>query len=254
MESRRNFPRFQKLPIEIRLMIWRECLPSRVVEIDCPGDRGRRYNCTLVWPYEQNWLPPVLTRDYLVCVEVVTIHTSRAAARESGLFGLLSDAPTQLVDATDTSTIAKFHELWASNLALDMTPADFFRDQEAFQARLTQWLKELSALWVYKDWHKAYLNKWRGVLDPEEIWLGPRIDEDGDLRDMLLPECLHRPSGPNGPWSFLDCGLFSPNLDHPFVQQALAAMPRFRPRVMFRYCPLDCHLQRRDDVGRPSIW
>lgn len=350
METSKVFPQFQQLPIEIRLMIWQECLPSRVIEIDFPADRNRPYKCTLVWPNRQTRLPPALTKvcresryvalkhrlkeeypdeeypddpirwfsprldtvfmhwketdtidmypdinripelfwyadrcraagidasimhefdkgrghtdwkdpfleiiaqrnDYLVCLEVVTIHATRAAAAESGLFGLLLDAPIQLVDATDTSKIAKFHELWASNSALDTTPASFFRDQVSFQVRVRQWLKELVALWVYYPWMKAWKDKWRGVIDPEGIWLGPRIDEDGFLRDMLIPGCLESDPGP--PFC-VDYNLFSPNMDHPFVQEALVAMPQFRPRVMFRYCPLDCHLQKQG--GMSSWW
>ncbi|EAU31049.1 predicted protein [Aspergillus terreus NIH2624] len=239
METRKVFPQFQQLHIEIRLMIWRECLPSRVIEIDFPADRNRPYKCTLVWPNRQTRLPPALTK-------VVTIHATRAAAAESGLFGLLLDAPIQLVDATDTSKIAKFHELWASNSALDTTPSSFFRDQVSFQVRVRQWLKELVALWVYYPWMKAWKDKWQGVIDPEGIWLGPRIDEDAFLRDMLIPGCLESDPGP--PFC-VDYNLFSPNMDHPFAQEALIVMPQFRPRVMFRYCPLDCHLQKQGGMG-----
>ena len=35
-----NFHCFSRLPVELRLAIWRECLPSRVVEIDYPWDDG----------------------------------------------------------------------------------------------------------------------------------------------------------------------------------------------------------------------
>ncbi|KAL5365328.1 hypothetical protein BJX96DRAFT_169008 [Aspergillus floccosus] len=173
-------------------------LPSRVIEIDFPAHHGRPYKCTLLWPNYDTRLPPVLTK--------------------SDLFGLLLDALIQLVDATDTSIVANFHEF-------------FFRDQEVFQTRVRQWLKELLTLWVSYPWYKAWKNEWRVVFDPEAIWIRPPIDEDGFLRDMLIPGCLQSDSGP--PFC-IDYNLFSPNMDHPFVQESWAAMRRLRLRVMLR--------------------
>ncbi|KAL4762038.1 2EXR domain-containing protein, partial [Aspergillus foveolatus] len=76
-----TFHLFPKLPIEIRLMIWRECLPNRVMELDHQQDE-------LLWdedddpPCMFNWkisrtnnAPPLIT---LICRE------SRAVAFESG--------------------------------------------------------------------------------------------------------------------------------------------------------------------------
>jgi hypothetical protein len=195
-----------------------------------------------------NWINPRLDtiakrKDYLVCVEAVVIHASFKAAADSGLFGLLVDAPVQLVDATDVTKIAQFQDLWATNPQRDLTPDSFFRDQKSFQARLARWCDELRSLWVFNEWYKAYTRKngWLGIVKPEEIWLGPRYDEFGSERDMLLPGCLCSDEVPKD----LDYDLFSPNFDHPFVQQALAVMPRFQPRILFRLCPLDCHIQER---------
>lgn len=50
--------------------------------------------------------------------------------------------------------------------------------------------KELLTLWVSYPWYKAWKNEWRGAFDPEAIWIRPPIDEDGFLRDMLIPGCL----------------------------------------------------------------
>ncbi|KAL4888472.1 hypothetical protein BDV59DRAFT_196410 [Aspergillus ambiguus] len=193
-----------------------------------------------------NWINPLLDtiakrKDYLVCVETVVIHASFKAAADSGLFGLLVDAPVQLIDATDVKNIAQFRDLWATNPRRDMTPDGFFRDQKSFQARLARWWEELSSLWIFNAWYKAYKNGWRGVVAPEKIWLGPRYDEFGFERDMLIPGCLCSDDEPKA----LDYDLFSPNFHHPFVQQALAVMPRFQPRILFRLCLLDCHLQDR---------
>lgn len=82
--SERTFHLFPRLPAELRLAIWRLCLPHRVYELDVPTARGvyyceygpnGPYPCTLIRTAYLNGLPPVITR---VC------HESRAVAYEIG--------------------------------------------------------------------------------------------------------------------------------------------------------------------------
>ncbi|KAL2872400.1 2EXR domain-containing protein [Aspergillus lucknowensis] len=76
-----TFHLFPRLPIEIRLMIWRECLPNRVMEVDQQldellWDEDDSPPCTVNWKISTtNIAPPLIT---LVCRE------SRAVAFESG--------------------------------------------------------------------------------------------------------------------------------------------------------------------------
>lgn len=346
METTKQFPQFPNLPPEIRLLIWRECLPFRVFEIDTRPRREwllptprKLPPCTFRWSHEKNYSPPVIAqvcresravalesrsneermlheppsrwfsprlsiafmhgkpvfsddweqaisrvpdlhwyadrcgaagfdasvmhefdneegyaacrngfldaiaerKDYPVCVETVVIHASVEAARNSGLFGLLGDAPLQLVDATDARKIARFQALWETNLQRDMAPESFFRDQTDFQSRIVRWSEEVESLWVYNDWYKAFKNGWQGVVEPEEIWELPYY-EFGNAHDMLVWRCSSFDDDPEP----LDYFLISENPDHPFVQQSWAAMPRFHPRVLFSLCPLDCHLQKEN--------
>lgn len=74
----KEFSLFPRLPTEVRLAIWRECLPSRVIELDIPdnelvGKTGT--SCQLWHTTSRNKRPPVITR---VCRE------SRRVAFENG--------------------------------------------------------------------------------------------------------------------------------------------------------------------------
>ncbi|KAJ5176146.1 uncharacterized protein N7482_002023 [Penicillium canariense] len=65
------FPRFPDLPAEIRLMIWRECLPHRVHELDsdefyATGPGGFARVCGLLMTTQMNHRPPAISR---VCRE-----------------------------------------------------------------------------------------------------------------------------------------------------------------------------------------
>ncbi|KAL3703665.1 hypothetical protein TMatcc_010854, partial [Talaromyces marneffei ATCC 18224] len=78
-----TFHFFPKLPIELRLQIWRLCLPQRVYEKDNPFypivfrllDDDGPSPCLLHQTTEANRRPPVITR---VCRE------SRIVAQENG--------------------------------------------------------------------------------------------------------------------------------------------------------------------------
>lgn len=67
------FPQFRHLPPEIRLEIWRQCLPNRVVELDNPNPdiirlnkEDEDYSCRSSHTALMNRRPPVISR---VCRE-----------------------------------------------------------------------------------------------------------------------------------------------------------------------------------------
>lgn len=81
--AEKSFHLFPWLPTELRLEIWRLCLPSRVWEVDFPTDEALypepnsddSYPCNVISTAKLNGLPPVITR---VCQE------SHNVAHESG--------------------------------------------------------------------------------------------------------------------------------------------------------------------------
>lgn len=72
-----DFPLFPHLPLELRRMIWKECLPkTRVFDIMLPCLVYENSHCQgNGWASRESWKPPVITR---VCRE------SRAVAHETG--------------------------------------------------------------------------------------------------------------------------------------------------------------------------
>lgn len=99
-EETTTFHQFSKLPAELRLQIWRLCLPYRVWEMDYPTDEGfflkpdpnDTYPCNVKCTALLNGLPPVITR---VCTE------SRAVARENSA-GYTTEEYYEELDAGDT--------------------------------------------------------------------------------------------------------------------------------------------------------
>lgn len=91
------------------------------------GDMDRRTHGSMAPRWEH--IPAIEggSREYRVVIKMVNIHVSFPNARRSGLFGLLGDAPVQLVDYFDLQTIRAFHDLFLSHGEPD-------RDQEALDA------------------------------------------------------------------------------------------------------------------------
>lgn len=101
------FRLFSRLPTELRLTIWRYCLPNRIYEIDHPWDRmvfdlddddSSPSPCRLYQTTHQNGRPPLISR---VCRE------SRAVAHEYGSFNTVCDPDrplsAQWISGTDNS-------------------------------------------------------------------------------------------------------------------------------------------------------
>lgn len=114
MENNNNnnheFHFFSQLPTELRLAIWRVCLPNRVVEIDYPWDDGGVFGpdpppCKLQQTTTLNRHAPVISR---VCRE------SRLVSFEAGHFRKEGSTPEEVP--------------WISNLRVEKTWIDPSRD------------------------------------------------------------------------------------------------------------------------------
>ncbi|KAK3938094.1 hypothetical protein QBC46DRAFT_390935 [Diplogelasinospora grovesii] len=151
-----TFPRFPELPTELRLTIWRLCLPHRVAELDSPDEEdinGEAENCGGCWLTQTsklNALPPVLTR---VCRE------SRMVAMEHA--GYLIDDEGIDVALRDVSP-------FGTSLA-DVTWVDKRRDV------------------VHLNWWGWYDGPFNRHMDPIPLWLAAAARAQGaSLRTSLL--------------------------------------------------------------------
>jgi hypothetical protein len=205
------------------------------------------------WKNCPNWLNSMFDdfrkRDeWLVSMDMCIIHASPEAGRRSGLFGLMGDAPVQLVDVADVQRITEFWQLWTSSCPEDLEAECFFTSVKGLPKRVQRWREKVEPVWVYNDWFKAYKARFKDVSNPKDIWLGPRHRRKRVRCNKLRPEYLSTDYGRSSryfdfyPALDVDLDQFSLNRDHPFVRQSLAAMPRLLPKIMFRHCTDNCHL------------
>lgn len=185
-------------------------------------------------------------KEYLVAVEVVVLHLplEMVTQSDSGLFGRLGEEAIKLVDVADTETILEYRDLWASSSSprRDSEPEPFFTDLNSLQTRVRQWLEEVEGLWLRSQWHRASENGWHGMERPQDIWLGPGVKEDRELKSRLASQSLGEPVDDTGFEESMH--RFRLNEAHPFVQKVLKEMPSFQPRIMFRHCHRNCHIPK----------
>ncbi len=166
--------------------------------------------------------------EYFVTIKMVTIHVPRTTAARAGVFGLLGDAPIQLVDPYDLDRIRGFYNLWMQASAEVTEPKaafDFFLSgTPRFHSLVAAWKAEVEALWVWSestDWYR--LRESNNDLDPG-MWL------DWSNGEIEMGSRRRKP-----------------NRQHPEVRRILASMPVFRPMIMFRLCSRTCYLPEVSD-------
>ncbi|KAB8256151.1 hypothetical protein BDV32DRAFT_161365 [Aspergillus pseudonomiae] len=149
-----------------------------------------------------------------VAMVAVSLHITREVALRSGLFGLLGDAPVQMVDVDDEARLRKFQALFREH-ALDKEPAvqTLFEllSSTRFRAGVEKWKRHaewvfLASLWDYAQ--KANLD----ILgaNPGSAWV----------------PCLSRPE-------YIDLHRYSPNENHPWVKEA-------RQKSVAKFLPPPC--------------
>ncbi|EEP79266.1 predicted protein [Uncinocarpus reesii 1704] len=167
-----------------------------------------------------------------VTMSAVSLHITRKTALRSGLFGLLGDAPVQMVDVGDEARLKEFQALYRE-YALEKEPAvqtlfETFTSPR-FQAAVQAWKSQAELLILAYMWRLAR----RDNLDilgtnPGSAWL-PQLPEQAFLG---MPE-------------YLPDAEYSPDERHPWVKQARESAPKLRPRIMVRYCTNECYIKER---------
>ncbi|KAJ4863471.1 hypothetical protein T069G_00001 [Trichoderma breve] len=175
----------------------------------------------------------------------ITIHAKRRHAVASGLFGLLLDAPVQLVDFDDERNIRSFHALFKRDIynhkrteviklfSLILSPI--------FRSRVQDWTEKVDWLMMVTAWLRAKMN-WENCIpfdgDPFSAW-NPIIEEFPDGQRLV-----YMGDGENYVNRFDD--------DNPWVIQAKKELPRVTPKILFMLCTDDCNVD--GNVGMvPSV-
>jgi hypothetical protein len=161
-----NFHFFSRLPTELRLAIWCECLPHRVIEIDQPFDEII-YDLETPIPCElrttsANRHPPLISR---VCRE------SRLVASEAG-HNIEEKAP----EDSDWFCSGEFEKLWIDpsrdSIHLNWTPCyePHFPNFGSALGHLTWNAAQVrgkgSFMLDYLDPILMEMSKWKSELDP----------------------------------------------------------------------------------------
>jgi hypothetical protein len=165
--------------------------------------------------------------SFKVVMAAVALHITRESAAKSGLFGLLNDAPIQLIDVGDEVTLRKFEDLYRQNNP-DKEPKvqEIFEVllSPEFQAAVDVWKKQVEWLIFAAMWHcikPGSKGEWSG-LDKASLWVPPLSKSD-----------------------FIFMSRHSPNESHWWVKQAKKKMAILKPQIMVHYCTNECHIAGR---------
>ncbi|KAF3074514.1 hypothetical protein CFAM422_003563 [Trichoderma lentiforme] len=173
-----------------------------------------------------------------IAMGAISLHISAEAALGSGLFGLLGDAPVQLVDFDDEARLRRFYTLFKEN-ALDEEPVvqtlfELFLSSR-FRTAVDAWRRQADWIIMANLWHYARESeRYDDILgaDPSSAWT-PQLEE-----------CFY--------FSMLE---YLPNEDHPWVKQAREKAPRLRPQIVVRYCTHKCYTgEQLPDHHATNLW
>lgn len=164
----------------------------------------------------------------------ICLHVTKEQAANSGLLGLLADAPVQLVDFDDEERLRAFHALFEKGCSSHKRPevSKLFASILApgFQAHVQSWREKVDWLMMANAWLCAKFN-WANFIpihgDPGLVWNPPLLDDQ--ITVYMMNENRNEVS------------LFDNH--HPWVMQAKKELPRVAPKVMFLVCTDEC------DVG-----
>lgn len=171
----------------------------------------------------------LLNQSLTLVVCSLSIHVPEEAAMASGLFGLLGDAPVQMVDY-DNERLLRDLEYLVRTHACDS-------DVVAACERLIA----PSFADSVRVWQKSA--EWRVLA---HMWLRDKVDMEKRECSGYLPEHYRAWKPPLQPDAeVVSMENHEPNEAHPWMIQAKKTMPRLRPQVMFLHCKKSC--RRRYD-------
>ncbi|UKZ81889.1 hypothetical protein TrVFT333_009665 [Trichoderma virens FT-333] len=114
----------------------------------------------------------------------ICVHAKREHAAESGLFGILLDAPVQLVGFDDEDRLRKFHALFEKGCSNHKRPelskqfASVFAPD--FRCQVQSWREKVDWLMMANAWLRAKYNYHNCIPidgDPGLVWNPPLSDD-----------------------------------------------------------------------------
>lgn len=210
----------------------------------------------VVLPFRAGWVDIVSLGDvdamevlskweeYMVVIEMVSIHVRLDVATLSGLFGVGGDERVKLVDPDDWGSMEEYGRLWrVYGSAQDAEAAEFFgsiADRTRFTARVEKWRQDLVKVWIWDQWMSC---RWREDLPVERVWRGRNRGNNSPGGSPSWDP------GNRRRWE-IDMDVTEPNDEEPWVRMKKESMPRFQPKIMFRLCGRECYLPEEE---RPRL-
>ncbi|KAK4083027.1 uncharacterized protein Triagg1_1917 [Trichoderma aggressivum f. europaeum] len=161
----------------------------------------------------------------------ICIHATKEQATDSGLFGMLLDAPVQLVDFDDHERLEQFYSLFQKGCCNDKRPevSKQFASilSPGFHSHVESWREKVDWLMMANAWRRANKRFWNSIPiegDPGLIWSPPLLED----QTHVYMNSIHDVQG------------HTFDNHHPWVKQAKKELPRVTPKIQFLLCTDDC--------------
>lgn len=182
-----------------------------------------------------------------ICLDVVmaavSLHITKESAVRSGLFGLLGDAPIQLIDVADEVQLRKYEAIYREHLTDKKPKVQKVFDvlmSPGFYAAVKAWKRQVEWLMIASLWDYALrevmIHPWRSKMDLE-------LD---DIMSVWVPRFHDQ--------EYIRMSEHSPNESHPWVKEAKKRMAILQPRIMVHYCTNECYREGRLREGFNDYW
>ncbi|QYS94841.1 hypothetical protein H0G86_002162 [Trichoderma simmonsii] len=168
----------------------------------------------------------------------ICIHATKEQAVDSGLFGILLDAPVQLVDFDDNERLEQFYALFQKGCCNDKRPEVSKQFDSilapGFRSHVESWREKVDWLMMANAWRRANKRLRNSIPiegDPGLIWNPPLLED----QTHIYMNSIHDIQG------------HTFDIHHPWVIQAKKELPRVTPKIQFLLCTDDCDVN--GDVG-----
>lgn len=182
------------------------------------------------------WKGEGIKQSLDVVMAAVSLHIDREITLPSELFGLLGDAPIQMIDCYDSVRLESF-EVWSQQCTEIKEPGihklfQLFKSPH-FQMSVIDWEKKAEWAIIAHMWHFDHVDN----------------SNDGFTGNKDGPGSAWLPYLPPGQIQYLNMVDYSPNENHPWVIKTRKIMPELCPQIMVRLCTNRCDVKKKTERG-----